>query len=151
MLRVVCQCISGFSCWHDLPCLGSVRTKAAFVRAMWVPLIHTETNSAPTESACARTAAAVVGVEVLFVQTEATFVRLEVSLVRASWLFAFLGHTTAAPSPPPPLLLACFWGVQLSSLAPPGPSSCHFWGIQLSSLVPLGSCSLGTCSSLIIF
>ena len=71
------------------PSLGSVRTKAASVRAMWVTFIHTETNSAPTGVACARTAAAAVGVEVVFVHTEASFVRIEVALVRASRLFAF--------------------------------------------------------------
>ena len=89
MQRVVFQRTSGFSCWHDLPWLGSVRTKAASVRAMWVTFIHTETNSAPTGVACARTAAAAVGVEVVFVHTEASFVRIEVALVRASRLFAF--------------------------------------------------------------
>ena len=89
MRRLVFQCTSGFSCWHDLPWLGSVRTKAASVRAMWVTFIHTETNSAPTGVASARTAAAAVGVEVVFVHTEASFVRIEVALVRASRLFVF--------------------------------------------------------------
>ena len=110
MLRVVCQCISGFSCWHDLPCLGSVRTKAAFVRAMWVPLIHTETNSAPTGVACARTAATAVGVDVVFVHTEASFVRIEVALVRASWLVCFLGAYNCRPSSPP-AIAPCIFGV----------------------------------------
>ena len=74
--------------------MGSVRTKAASVRAMWVRFIHTDTNSAPTGLAYARTAAAAVGVEAFFVQTEATFVCVEVPLVRASRLFAFLGEPT---------------------------------------------------------
>ena len=69
-----------------------MRTKAASVRAMWVPFIHTDTNSALTGLAYARTAAAAVGVEAFFVQTEATFVCVEVPLVRASWLFVFLGE-----------------------------------------------------------
>ena len=78
-----------------------IRTQSLFtallgasVRAVWVTFIHTETNSAPTGVACARTAAAAVGVEAFFVQTEATFVCVEVPLVRASRLFAFLGEPT---------------------------------------------------------
>ena len=63
---------------------------------MWVPFIHTDTNSAPTGLAYARTAAAAVGVEAFFVQTEATFVCVEVPLVRASRLFAFLGESHRA-------------------------------------------------------